>query len=217
MPEATSTVGAAEPDDETLVGLARSGDRPARDELFLRHRGIAYRVAYRLLGNPHDAEDAVQDGLIKAFAGLEHFDGRSGFRTWLVRIVSNTAIDLGRKRRRRNVFAMGARSNGQGPARGRPAAGGTFEQGRPEPVTTSDPAHRLHREDLRHTLDLALARLSPKLRITFVLFAEAGLSYKEIAESQDVPIGTVMSRLHDARQKLQSCPEIQALEEDEAG
>jgi RNA polymerase sigma-70 factor, ECF subfamily len=185
MPEATSTVGAAEPDDETLVGLARSGDRPARDELFLRHRGIAYRVAYRLLGNPHDAEDAVQDGLIKAFAGLEHFDGRSGFRTWLVRIVSNTAIDLGRKRRRRNVFAMGARS--------------------------------LHREDLRHTLDLALARLSPKLRITFVLFAEAGLSYKEIAESQDVPIGTVMSRLHDARQKLQSCPEIQALEEDEAG
>jgi RNA polymerase sigma-70 factor, ECF subfamily len=115
------------------------------------------------------------------------------------------------------VFAMGARSNGQGPARGRPAAGGTFEQGRPEPVTTSDPAHRLHREDLRHTLDLALARLSPKLRITFVLFAEAGLSYKEIAESQDVPIGTVMSRLHDARQKLQSCPEIQALEEDEAG
>ena len=70
MPEAQSPAGVAAPDDETLVGLARQGSRPACEELFQRHRGVAYRVAFRLLGNEQDALDAVQDGLLKAFSGL---------------------------------------------------------------------------------------------------------------------------------------------------
>src|SRR4051794_26190651 len=101
MPEATGPASVAAPDDETLVRLARQGDRPACDELFRRHRGVAYRVAYRLLGHDQDALDAVQDGLLKAFSGLADFDGRCGFRTWLVRVVTNAALDLGRKRGRR--------------------------------------------------------------------------------------------------------------------
>ena len=84
--------------DETLVALARQGDRSAREELFRRHWGVAYRVAYRLLGHEHDAHDAVQEGLLKAIAHLDDFDGRSGFRTWLLRIVTNAALDSGRKR-----------------------------------------------------------------------------------------------------------------------
>src|SRR3954447_9373281 len=105
MPQAQSSpAGVAVPDDdETLVVLARQGSRPACEELFHRHRGVAYRVAFRLLGNDQDAEDAVQDGLFKACLALGDFDGRSGFRTWLVRIVSNAAIDLGRKRSRRHL------------------------------------------------------------------------------------------------------------------
>lgn len=197
---------AAPDDDETLVGLARQGSRPACEELFHRHRGVAYRVAFRMLGNEPDALDAVQDGLLKAFSALADFDGRSGFRTWLVRIVSNAAIDLGRKRSRRHVFGIGA---------ARPGAdrNGDDPDGYPEPAVTDDPARGLHRADVRRTLDAALGRLSLTVRTTFVLFAEAGLSYKEIAEAQDVPIGTVMSRLHYARQKLQSYPELQGLDE----
>src|SRR3954454_22316549 len=107
MPQAQTPAGVAAPDDETLVGLARQGSRPACEELFQRHRAVAYRVAYRMLGNEQDALDAVQDGLLKAFSGLDDFDGRSGFRTWLVRVVSNAAIDLGRKRSRRHVFGIG--------------------------------------------------------------------------------------------------------------
>ena len=203
MPEVESSpAGGTAPEDETLVRLARQGSRPACDELFRRHRGIAYRVAYRLLGNEQDALDAVQDGSLKAFSGLDDFDGRSGFRTWLVRIVSNAAIDLGRKRGRRAVLGGGRGGGG----------GGDGEPRHPGASDGDDPARGLHREDLRRALDAALARLSPKLRTTFVLFAEAGFSYKEIAEAQHVPIGTVMSRLHEARQKLQSFPEIQALE-----
>ena len=205
MPEANSPAGVAAPDDETLVGLARQGSRPAREELFQRHRGVAYRVAYRLLGNEQDALDAVQDGLLKAFSGLDDFDGRSGFRTWLVRIVSNAAIDLGRKRSRRQRFGLG---------RTRSGLDGGDDDARPSsrPSTTT-PARGLHRADVRRTLDAALGRLSPTVRTTFVLFAEAGLSYKEIAEAQNVPIGTVMSRIHSARQKLQSYPGPQGLDE----
>ena len=75
-----------------------------------------------------------------------------------------------------------------------------------------DPADGLQRGDLRRALDAAIARLSPKLRITFILFAEAEMSYKEIAEAQSIPIGTVMSRLSDARKRLQAAPELQGID-----
>lgn len=172
--------------DETLVQSARAGDRQARDELFQRHRNESYRHAYRLLGNEQDALDVVQEALLKAFSAIEEFDGRSGFRTWLLRIVTNTAYDWGRRRKRR------------------PGARGGDEAGGNEPAMDDDPARGLHQQDLRRRLNQALDRLTPTIRTTFVLFAELGLSYKEIAETQRVPIGTVMSRIHAAREKLQA-------------
>lgn len=177
----------ADDEDETLIARALEGDQRAREELFRRHWGIARRVAFRLLGHEQDAEDAVQAGLIKALAHLDEFDGRSRFRTWLLRIVTNAALDLGRRRKRRPAASLAILdANGH------------------EPAESPDPAAGLHRDDLRHALDRALGQLSPTLRTTFVLFAEAGLSYKEIAECQAVPIGTVMSRIYEARQKLQA-------------
>lgn len=172
--------------DEILVRRAREREAVAREELFHRYREDAYRVAYRLLGHEQDALDVVQEALIKAFLGLGDFDGRSGFRYWLLRIVGNTALDWGRRRQRRTILSIG---NGRSDL--------------PEPAFDDDPARRLHQQDLRRTLDKALDHLSPKIRTTFVLFAELGLSYKEIAETQDVPIGTVMSRINAAREKLQ--------------
>ena len=97
--------------DEILVRRARERDAVAREELFQRYREDAYRVAYRLLGHEQDALDVVQEALIKAFLGLGDFDGRSGFRYWLLRIVGNTALDWGRRRKRRTVLRIG---NGRG-------------------------------------------------------------------------------------------------------
>jgi len=125
--------------------------------------------------------------MLKAFSALGDFDGRSGFRTWLLRIVTNTAYDWGRRRKRR-------------PRGGREDDEATYR----DPAIDDDPARRLHQQDLRVALDQALDRLSQTIRTTFVLFAELGLSYKEIAETQNVPIGTVMSRIHAAREKLQA-------------
>jgi len=169
--------------DEVLVARARQRDAAAREALFQRHRDEAFRVARRLLGDEHDALDAVQDSLLKAFSRLESFDGRGGFRFWLLRIVTNTALDSGRRRKRRAAP----------PLVGEPVSDSTDD----------DPGRGLDRQDLRRALDEALAALSPWIRATFVLFAESGLSYKEIAETQGVPIGTVMSRINAARRKLQ--------------
>ena len=81
---------------------------------------------------------------------------------------------------------------------------GDGDAGYPEPSIEEDPTRGLSQQDLRQELNRALDRLTPTIRTTFVLFAEAGLSYKEIAETQEVPIGTVMSRIHAAREKLQA-------------
>jgi len=172
--------------DEILVQRARERDAAAREELFQRYRTDAYRVAYRLLGHEQDAMDVVQESLIKAFSGLDDFDGRSGFRYWLLRIVANTSLDWGRRRKRRPTFTIGDGAS-------------TFA----EPPLDDDPARHLHQQDLRRALDRALGTLSPKIRTTFVLFAELGLTYKDIAETQKIPIGTVMSRINAAREKLQ--------------
>jgi RNA polymerase sigma-70 factor (ECF subfamily) len=184
MPEALT---GAQTSDEILVRRARAGDGSACEALFHRHRGDAYRYACRLLGNEQDALDVVQEAMLKAFAAMGSFDGRSGFRTWLLRIVTNTALDWGRRRKRRGV-----------------GIGGEAGVAHLEAVTNDDPASRLYQSDLRAALDRALNRLTPTIRTTFILFAELGLSYREIAETQHVPIGTVMSRIHAAREKLQS-------------
>ena len=183
------TTGVQTP-DELLVRRAREGDRAACEELFHRHRSDSYRLAYRYLGHEQDALDVVQEAMIKAFSALGDFDGRSGFRTWLLKIVRNTSLDWGRRRKRRPSFQIGDWRDRRGPCH--------------ELAAEDDPARRIHQQDLRQALDQALARLSPTIRETFVLFAELGMSYKEIAEIQDVPIGTVMSRIHSARGKLQA-------------
>jgi RNA polymerase sigma-70 factor (ECF subfamily) len=127
--------------------------------------------------------------MIKGLGHLADFDGRSVFRTWLLKIVTNAAYDAGRRRKRRTTLGLGSLER---------------ENGNLEPAQDDDPARHLRQQDLRDKLNAALAKLPHKQREAFVFFAEAGLSYVEIARAQDVPIGTVMSRIHNARIKLQS-------------
>jgi RNA polymerase sigma-70 factor, ECF subfamily len=176
-------------DDQLLARFAR-GDRSGLEELFQRYRGLAYRVAHRLLGNEADALDAVQEGFIKALTHLAGFQGRSTFKTWLLRVVSNAALDLGRQRGRRETQSLEALGRG--------------ERESQEPLTQQDPARNLHRGDLRRMLDQALAQLPEAQRHTFILHADAELSYREVAEILGISIGTVMSRLYYARQKLRA-------------
>ena len=176
------------PSDEELLARYTAGDRDALEELFQRYRLPAYRVAYRLLGKEADALDATQEGFVKVLTHLGTFQGRSSFKTWLLRVVSNAALDLGRQRGRREAVHLDTRAAGDG------------ENG--QPLATDDPTAGLERADLRRLLDEALATLPEAQRRTFVLHADAELSYREVAEVLGISIGTVMSRLFYARQKL---------------
>ena len=146
-------------------------------------------MAYRLLGNAEDALDAVQDGFIKALTHLPRFEGRSSFKTWLLRVVSNAALDLGRQRRRRDELSAAAEPGASPldggadarPPRPGPRGGG----GRPAAGPGRGPGE-----------------LPEAQRRTFVLHVDGGLSYREVAEAMGISIGTVMSRLFYARQKL---------------
>jgi RNA polymerase sigma-70 factor (ECF subfamily) len=173
--------------DAALLERWTCGDPLALDELFHRYRMIAYRVAYRLLGREADALDAVQDAFVKALSNLDRFRGQSSFKTWLLRIVSNAALDMGRRRQRDGW-------NDRPPVPATPERVGP--DGRPPPD------HGLERADMRRVIDEALAALPAAQRQTFVLHVDGELSYREVADTLGISIGTVMSRLFYARQKL---------------
>src|SRR5215212_338789 len=119
------------PSDESLLERSVRGDREALEELFRRYRQVAYRVAYRLLSNEADALDAVQEAFVKALTHLPSFEGRSTFKTWLLRVVSNASLDLGRQRGRREALSMDAM--------------GTKNRQEMEPVILEEPGGGLER------------------------------------------------------------------------
>jgi RNA polymerase sigma-70 factor (ECF subfamily) len=178
------------PCDEELLGDFLAGDRRALEYLFQRYRQPAFRVAQRLLGNEADALDAVQDGFIKALTHLHRFEGRSSFKTWLLRVVSNAALDLGRQRGRRETVSLSAADATDLTSAGLATADGS--------------ARGMEQADLRVALEEALASLPDAQRQTFVLYHDAELSYREVADALGISIGTVMSRLFYARQKLRA-------------
>lgn len=174
-----------------LARLAQAGDDEARERLFREIWPVCQRVARRMSASDEAAADIVQDSIVKALVNLPRFDHRSSFKTWMMRIVANTAMDhLRSNRRRRVLFDITAwRTGGQ--------------TGAAEPFRKENPADGLERQDLRQQLDTALAGLSEATRGAFVLYAEAEMTYQEVADSLGIPLGTVMSRIHAARKKLQ--------------
>src|SRR5918995_5305167 len=91
--------------EEAVVAAARSGDEEAFEQLIVTHRPSLRAHSYRMLGSQDDAEDALQEGLIRAWRGISRFEGRSSVRTWLHRIVTNASLDLIARRRRRTLAA----------------------------------------------------------------------------------------------------------------
>jgi RNA polymerase sigma-70 factor, ECF subfamily len=177
-------------DSAELVVRAQAGDELARESLFQEIWPVCQRVARRMSASDDDALDIVQDSIVKALLNLPRFDHRSSFKTWMLRIVANTATDhLRRNRHRRVLIDITSWRIGKGLAA--------------EPFTQDNPGLGLERQDLRRMIDAALANLTETTRSAFVLYAEAEMTYQEVADTLGVPLGTVMSRIHSARKKLQ--------------
>ncbi|MEM6454905.1 MAG: sigma-70 family RNA polymerase sigma factor [Acidobacteriota bacterium] len=177
--------------DGELVKLARGGDRAAADTLARAHRHAAYVLALQLLGNADDALDVAQDAMLRFFTTLHRFDARRPVRPWLYRIVRNRARDLFRRRKVRKHDSLDA-------PRGNDDDGPSFEL--PDP--SIDPHGDAEQAQLQRRLWRALRQLTETQREILVLRDYRDLSYAEIAEVLEIPVGTVMSRLHSARKRM---------------
>lgn len=189
----------AEPTDSAedfrLVALAQKGDMHAFDELVIRHRGKIYAMIRNMVKNDADAWDLSQDVFVKAWQALPRFEARARFSTWLFRISHNVVYDWVRKRKIESVGELNDE---------------TFSRDRIDlsaktaPSFVESPDDALSNSELREKISDALDKLSPEHREAVILKDVQGLSYKEIADVMNSSLGTVMSRLFYARQKLQT-------------
>ena len=171
--------------DERLVSFAQRGEYEAFEELVRRYRNDVYALAYHYVKNREEAWDLSQDVFIRAHHGLRRFRGEASFKTWLLRITANRCKDYFKKRRLDTV-----------------AFDEAIEATRAaDPLT--EPGRSLEAEELGRAIDSAVAALPEKHRTAFMLREYEGLSYEQMAEVMKCSMGTVMSRLHHARKKLQ--------------
>ena len=170
------------PTDSELVDRSRTGDLSAFEVLVERHRDVVTRVAARIAG-PGEADDVAQDAFLRAYHRLELFRGEGSFRSWLLQITHNAALTTVARRRPEPV---GAAPEGD-------------EDGAEAPKT---PAERLEERERRERLELKLRGLRPEHRAVLVLRDVEGLTYEEIAQVTESPLGSVKGRLHRARGEL---------------
>jgi RNA polymerase sigma-70 factor, ECF subfamily len=206
------TMSAAErtrADERALVKLASEGDEGAFSELVGPHRAELRAHCYRMLGSLHDAEDALQDALLRAWRGLSGFEGRSSVRSWLYSIATNTALDITRHRSRRELPVY------FGPA-ARPGA--ELDPSLPDPVWlepypdrwlaggagTSPEARYEQRESVELAFVCALQQLPPRQRAVLILRDVMGFSAAEISSQLSTSVPSVNSALQRARAAAQS-------------
>jgi len=180
--------------DGELVRESRLGDKDAFRELVERYQRKILSVALGMVHNPEDALEIAQETFVKAFESLGGFKGESSFYTWLYRIVVNRAIDFRRRERRHPTVPLDDRS-GHGTGEGYED---TLKEDRP-----NDPYQQLHAREIGDRVTAAINELTPDHKAVILLREVEGLSYEEISRVMQCSKGTVMSRLHYARKKLQ--------------
>lgn len=179
--------------DWAIVRRVQAGDVSAFDLLIRKYRERVYGVVYNMTSNREDAADLTQDAFIKAFQSIHRFAGQSSFFTWLYRIAVNGTLSHLRKNRLRTFFSFEKIQDED-------KAGELISQ-----LTDKKGGDReLFVKELQEKLNEALQKLSIKHRTVVTLFEIDGLSHEEIAEVMDCSVGTVRSRLHYAKQLLQS-------------
>jgi RNA polymerase sigma-70 factor (ECF subfamily) len=178
-------------DERDLIQRCLAGDSSAFEPLVERYRERVWRLAYQLLRDREEAWDCAQEAFVRAYHSLPSFRGQSAFYTWLFRITVNVATDRQRSR--------GAQARAFGAERVPEE-----EWKRTMPDRGAHPDQAAAQSEQRERIRQALDALPPKARTIIMLSDVDGLSYREIAEVLGCPIGTVMSRLHNARKRMKA-------------
>ena len=195
--EATSAAGAmsaaATGQAVTAAGSGPDGapewTPPSWEEVVRQHSARVYRLAYRLTGNPHDAEDLTQEVFVRVFRSLPSYTPGT-FEGWLHRITTNLFLDMARRRQRIRFEGLGDETAA--------AACATTSRPRRRPSTTATSTPTCRRR---------WTRWRPEFRAAVVLCDIEGLSYEEIADTLGVKLGTVRSRIHRGRAQLRAALE----------
>ena len=174
--------------DEELVAKAKKNDRRAFEVLINRHEKMVFNLAYRMLGNREDAEDAAQDSFIRLYHSIAKFRGQAKFTTWLYRIVSNVCLSkLSASAARQNFVELDAETEAI-------YSDVSDWKNTPENILLKEESKQIVRELVR--------LLPPAYRVVINLYHLEGSSYAEIAQILGLPEGTVKTHLFRAREAL---------------
>lgn len=178
-------------DDDLLIELCQKGDQSAFDALIRKYETRAYQYAYRLTSNQDEASDIVADAFVRVYNALKNFRGQSSFGTWLYRILTNCYLDQRKRERTRRHESLEAQLN---------VDGGEVQR---QVVDESDgPDVILERTAREAAVQDALGKMPEYQQAMLVMYHVENLTYEEISDALDLPIGTVKSRLNRARLAL---------------
>ncbi len=181
------------PDEITLVAALRRGEADAYEQLIEQYADGVYRTAYRLLQNPHDAEDAMQEAFLTVYLRIGDFQGQARLSSWLYRIVTNKALDILRKRQRKTDAATDSLED--------------LSEDAAELLPDTQavlPEDWLDRQEINALINAGLETLSPTLRAAFVLFEMEDLSMEEVADALGISVSAAKVRVHRARNALRA-------------
>ncbi len=178
-------------DDAVLVTQAQGGDRSSFDTLVRRYEARAYQYAFRLTRDPDLASDVVADAFVRVYTAIHNFRGQSAFGTWLYRIVTNCFLDARKREKGKQTLSLELSTGDEG------------SESERQIVDPSDgPAEEAERNAKEDAVQEALGALPDHQKAMLVMYHVQMLSYEEIAQALDLPIGTVKSRLNRARLAL---------------
>jgi RNA polymerase sigma-70 factor (ECF subfamily) len=179
------------PSDGELIAQVLAGDESSYEVLVTRYRDYVYTIAVRIVGNEEDARDVAQEAFVRAYRALPRFRGDSKFSSWLYRIATNRALTHLKKRRRRAVTV----DIEAGPH----VEAGAIDDGRGDEVS---PEIAVRDEEFRRAVRSAVLELPEQYRVVVTLFYLEERSYKEVAATLGIPMGTLKTHLHRARALL---------------
>lgn len=186
-----------QPNDKTLIGQAQDGDRAALGQLLERHQDRLYSIALRMVSNRDDAAEVVQDAMLKIVQHIGSFRSEAQITTWMTRIVMNQAITRLRRRKLRDHTSLDSVRPGMGDGDQAATLRKVLEDNR-EP----GPDHRVEEKEMIEQMLTAIDRLDTDFRSVLVLRDLEEFDYQQIADTLDIKVGTVKSRLFRARLAL---------------